>query len=626
MTKSNDVLDPNDIVRGKITIKTNAWEPEGSTPKFDTQEYSDFNPENRIDHGFWINDLYFEVPPEKISVQEENNFMESQAMRSRGSSKIPVGIANEIYTIQFNIVEKDSIKNIDDRGFMTGWNTGKRGGVLDLILQFKNVPFVCVENAFLRSRLKIPDTHNMVFCAHNLALSTSPGEPGVLVGTLSLSPMAYTPFSDRWLFKKTWVSITGKSTFEDVNFHALVKLKERMWYQWGENKSYQQKKMEQEQIAYSANTFYIASKVFAPDASGTGNRQNVINPRLANSHERPLSKNEADLIAPFAVTRYASESEVYKTYIDWLHSQSTSVIVNNSYENNTYDFTKISPYGSKTHDLGRELKFTWREFKNISIDPQVSDAIRLYIKRKLTLFRWELFKGSQTASTFYSGETTEGYTLNGEWKNLEKENNEEAIPYIIAEEPEPPPPVVPAPSAGSGATDGSGAGSGSGDGSGTGSGSGEGSAVSTPQTTGGTDNSTPDGDGSANVPDGSAQNGAASGSGKGKISNGSSDSDEVVEEGSAGFGGSGEWVKRNSGAAKTEAIKQPLVIQLTPEEIDRAEFLKLGIRGLGPGLSDTSAEDIRSELQNLLLKRTEEEKKKEAERLEAQKKRKFRIR
>ena len=580
MTKSNDALDPNDIVRGTIITKKDGWTGEGfvnNAPRFETQEYSDFNQENKIDHGFWINDLYFEIPPEKISVQEENNFMESQAMRSRGSVKIPVGIANEIYTIQFNIIEKDSIRNIDDRGFMTGWNTGKRGGVLDLILQFKNVPFVCVENAFLRSRLKIPDTHNMVFCAHNLALSTSPGEPGVLVGTLSLSPMAYTPFSDRWLFKKTWTSITGDSTFEDVNFYELKKLEPRVWYQW-EEKSEKQKQLDQAQIAYSANTFLIASKMLAPDAAGTGNRQNVVNPRLANNSESPLNRNEADLIQPFAVTRYASESDVYKTYIDWLHAKAMSVRVNNSYANNTYDFTKISPYGSRTHDTGRELKFTWREFKSVPIDPKVSDSIRLYIKRKLTLFRWDLFKGNQVASTFYSGETTEGYNL-GQWVDAEG-TTEKIIPYIIAEVPEEEVPV----SAGSGPEE-----------------------VSQPATSGATDNPVPDGDGSGSGIDEMNGLGDPEDDSEGLARNDvmNNNNSQVASSGliTISDGNLALNSARAIDAGKVVARRQDIL------SIDMNEDLESSILASSSGANDStiSADIKKDQIKNLLVKRTAQE-------------------
>ncbi|NDB87167.1 MAG: hypothetical protein EB127_31465, partial [Alphaproteobacteria bacterium] len=121
MAKDNDALSLNDI----ITIGFQ----DGST-------YADFGQNNYIDHGFWINDLYFQVPPERISSQEENAYSQSQALRSNNSFKIPVGIANEIITISFNIPCKSSITNIDTREDQSvPSNTGKRGGIFDLILQ-----------------------------------------------------------------------------------------------------------------------------------------------------------------------------------------------------------------------------------------------------------------------------------------------------------------------------------------------------------------------------------------------------------------------------------------------------------------------------------------------------------
>ena len=172
---------------------------------------------SHINHSFFINDLEFIVPPEKISSTEENNYIQAQSIRSRNSDKLPVGIANEIFTVSFTLPGKSSIVNIDSRDDQSlGNNTGKRGGILDFILQFKNVPFSVIENATLRTKLKIPPYHNMVFCMHNLALTTSPGEPDTILGSLTFTPMSYACYSDFWHYKKNWLSKTVQS-FEDVN-------------------------------------------------------------------------------------------------------------------------------------------------------------------------------------------------------------------------------------------------------------------------------------------------------------------------------------------------------------------------------------------------------------------------
>ena len=403
MARDNDLLSSNDIL---------------SIPLADGYTYSDFNSENKIDHGFWINDLYFEVPPERISSQEENAYAEFQAIRSNSSWKIPTGVSSEIITISLSIPHKNAIINIDSRDIdVYGDNTGKRGGVLDLILQFKHIPFSCIENAYLRSKLKIPPTHNMVFCMHNLALSTTPGEPNVLVGTLTISLMAYTPYSDKWLFKKDWVS-NNDLWFEDVND---VNLAGRIPYKYSKklglrnmdfSAGYLLPMSENSEIlARLANSpggkafltfglgddpFYtVNSKVLAAGAAGANYPNSVVNPMFQTVES--LNNIDLNYMRPFEVTRHARESEPFKVYMDWIHRQSERKVINNETLNYIYDMTRISPYGSENHDLGGYVLLKWKEFKNIQIDPLVADKIRLHIKRKIALYRYDLFKNKRSA-------------------------------------------------------------------------------------------------------------------------------------------------------------------------------------------------------------------------------------
>ena len=335
------------------------------------------------DHGFWINDLYFQVPPERISVQEENNYAEFQGLRSSGSYKIPVGIASQIFTISLSIPSKTSIKNIDIRNDGTSGNTGKRGGILDLIIQFKNIPFSVINNAYIRSKLKTPMTHNMVFCLHNLAISTSPGEPGTLVATITVSPMGYTPYSNRWLYKTNWVSKTGVS-FEDVN------TKKHSNYD--------------KVLAQNSWLSYNSPKDKESGSSIVTTATSVVNPKYQLIES--INSIDQDFLKSTDVTLYAHESSIFKEYVDWLHLQWTNKVVNNltpgvtqikttnndeSRYHETYDFTKISPYGSGGHNIGEKLVLKWKEFKTIPIDPEVADEIRAYFKRKIVLERAKLF-------------------------------------------------------------------------------------------------------------------------------------------------------------------------------------------------------------------------------------------
>mgnify|MGYP000861497153 FL=1 len=364
-------------------------------------EYATYG--DRFNHGFWVNDLYFEVPPERISSQEENSYAEFQSLRSNSASKVPVGIASEIFSINLNIPSKNSIVNIDDRTSESGTlsqdfninNTQKRGGILDLIIQFKHIPFSVIENAFLRAKLKIPHTHNMVFCMHNLAISTSPGEPGTIVATLTVSPMGYTPYSDKWLFKKNWDAKSG-SSFYDVNMnYAGILSKLPNWNKYPS-------RLQESDLDPEKTTYYFGSKDWtvnpkltadsASQVTTTESDLSVVNPAYQTIDS--INSLDQNYMVKSDVTQYAYESSLYKQYIDWLHARWAQKIVNNNKENelNRYDFTQISPYGSENHNLGDSIILKWKEFKSISIDPEVADIIRTYFKRKLALDRARLFK------------------------------------------------------------------------------------------------------------------------------------------------------------------------------------------------------------------------------------------
>jgi hypothetical protein len=400
MAYDKDDLRPNDIIRTSINIdEINA---EGKTVTR-TETFSDFNANNNIDHGFWINDLYFEVPPERITSQEENNFMEFQGLRKVGSHKIPVNVSSEIFGISFTVPHKDAIVNMDIRDGSPKkggeGNTGKRGGLLDLIIQFKNVPFASIENAYLRSKLKIPDTHNMVFCLHNISISTSPGEPNTINVSMTISLMAYTAYSDKWLYKQFWISQKGYS-FEDVN---PIRLEGKVNYvpPFKERMAEQQEILDKNLGLYIPPANYkwpnIITPALAEAATPVSNKMNVIDPQYAEVD----SMNSIDVshMIPFNVTRRAAESEPYKAYIDWLYAKHSKIVINNNGE--IGDAAKIQPYGAGDHNLGEKISFTYKEFRTIPLDPRITDRLRLYFKRRIAQFRADLFRDIMTSADGY---------------------------------------------------------------------------------------------------------------------------------------------------------------------------------------------------------------------------------
>ena len=419
MAIENDKLNQaNDIVSISIPTK------DGAVTIADFGDGSPFG--SKIDHGFWINDLYFEVAPEKISSQEENNFLEFQGIRSRHAHKIPIGISSEYFTLNLTIPSRDAIVNTDTRpDASVSNNTGKRGGVLDLVVQFKYIPFACIENAYLRSKLKIPPTHNMVFCLHNITLSTSPGEPGNIVASLTISLMAYTPYSDRWTYKKDWVSKDGLS-FEDVN---TINLQGRIPYKGGASAPVVDSSSKTEDakgaeiaefgsqiLVWQKNLFGTSSEFEKSVAANS--EVNITDPKY--SEVESLNLIDVAHMAPFEITRFPRESAVFKAYVDWLHDYHTKVPV--KYLEN-YDCTKILPYGGNEKNIiGDKIMLKYKEFKTIPIDNWTADKIRIFFKKRVTKFRASLFKGIYSGLDSLEAEIEDSDT--GYDDELEEYNNQ----------------------------------------------------------------------------------------------------------------------------------------------------------------------------------------------------------
>ena len=407
MAYDKDKLRPNDIIKTSIKAQNERTDKTFASSNeelgFRTETFSDFNSNNKIDHGFWINDLYFEVPPERITSQEENNFMEFQGLRKIGSHKLPVNVSSEIFGLSFTIPHKNAIVNMDVREGRVKrgneGNTGRRGGILDLILQFRNVPFASIENAYLRSKLKIPDTHNMVFCLHNISISTSPGEPNTLNVSLTISLMAYTPYSDKWMYKEFWISKKGYC-FEDVN---PVNLPGKVNY----IPSFNTRLEEQRKILQNNLGMFIrpdnykwpdiVTPALGDNSTPVSNTMNVIDPEY--SEVDSLNSVDTDHMIEFNVTRRAYESEPFKAYMDWIFAKHAKRVIDNS--GITYDATRIQPYGADDHKLGKEISLTYKEFRTIPLDPKIADRLRLYFKRRLAQFRANLFTDIMTSADGY---------------------------------------------------------------------------------------------------------------------------------------------------------------------------------------------------------------------------------
>jgi hypothetical protein len=173
-----------------------------------------------MSHAFWINDLLFMVPPESIASESEDTIFTWQSLRTESTSKVHRSTSNKIYTIGFTIPSKSGIVNVDYRDTdIENNNTGKRGGLLDLIIQFKNIPFARVENAYIRSELQIPREKNIAMCLHQISVSTEQGTIDSVRVIMVMSLFNYGPYSHDFSFKKDWKAKEsfGGLSFEDVN-------------------------------------------------------------------------------------------------------------------------------------------------------------------------------------------------------------------------------------------------------------------------------------------------------------------------------------------------------------------------------------------------------------------------
>lgn len=369
----------------------------------DVSEVENSNGEVSLDtiamnHSFWINDLLFAVPPENISSQGGDTLWRWQALRTANTTKVHSGRGLQTYTISLSVPSKKAILNVDLRPteadvISVGDNTGKRGGILDLILQFKNIPFARVENAFIRSDLGVPVDKNIAMCMQQMNINTMPGEPNTLNVTLTMFVFNYSPYASNWLFKDDWLTRDwfGSYRFDDVN---TINLPGRDRYKLVTSRlaadeltshpdrlgEYE----EQNQVSLGDPTS-IDRNLISPFIRDNGDPSNPIAPVEFNINMTESDNGrwgvEQHFMKPPIPVRSPSWSAVYKDYIDWLHSEMTSKRDADSGVQG-HDFTTISPYNGEYQNLGSEVVFTWREYVKRPMSADLASSIRSFIRER----------------------------------------------------------------------------------------------------------------------------------------------------------------------------------------------------------------------------------------------------
>jgi hypothetical protein len=373
----------------------------------DQEAYSD---EEIMNHAFWLNDLLFICPPQSINTQTDQLIAKYQSLRSSASSKVPFGKGTKYFMVDLVIPAKSAIMNVDyrlpdnnavatvshDSDYV---NTGKRGGILDLIIQFKVTPFARVENAFIRSTLGIPKDKNIAMCLHQLTLYTIKGRKGAVGCKLLMSVFNYSPYSPNFVYKEDWVTKSqyGRFNIESVNridFGDRSVARRRVPYKvYIQGLSDAVATLRSEEVEAQQATSPLVQRV-NPVTLGSfyesGNPSSLSNAERSRAFEEQynmlFTENEDEMSnvdsyfmeSPRGVANPAS-SAVFKAYIDWIHSQWTSI---NDIDGE-FNGSAISQYGSEEQDLGDQVILEWKEFKTEPMPPEVEQEVRIWYRQRM---------------------------------------------------------------------------------------------------------------------------------------------------------------------------------------------------------------------------------------------------
>jgi hypothetical protein len=398
----NYMFDVVEHIRENLPRLEDIFASEGT----ETQEaYSD---EDVMNHAFWLNDLLFICPPQSINTQTDQLVAKYQSLRSAASSKVPYGKASKYFMIDLVIPAKSAIMNVDyrlpdnnaqatashDNDYV---NTGKRGGILDLIIQFKVTPFARVENAFIRSTLGIPKDKNMVMSLHQLTLYTIKGRKGAVGCKLLMSVFNYSPYSPNFLYKEDWVTKNkyGRFNIESVNridfgdnSIAVKRVPYKVYIQRVtdavRNLGFEIDEAEEAISPLVQRVPPVSNGSFTGSDSGLDNTQRSrafeeqYNMLFTENEDEMSSVDSYFMEAPRGVVNPAT-SAVFKAYIDWVHSKWTSI----KDIDGEFNGSAISQYASEEQDLGDQVILEWKEFKTEPMPPEVEQEVRIWYRQKM---------------------------------------------------------------------------------------------------------------------------------------------------------------------------------------------------------------------------------------------------
>ena len=368
---SNYIIQPN-IVEEHLRSNRPHW--------FD---YIDANEADKYNHAFWINDLLFVVPPSRISIDTDYNIFQWKSLRSDTSVKVHSGNSNTYIKVDLIMPSGNSVINVN---YNKPTSTAMRGGLLDLILQFKYTPFCYIENAFVRSNIGLDVNFNMAATLHQLSVSTMQGFPGTLQVEILLGVFNYRPYGPNFCYKDQWnvEYAHGGARFESANPSFL---------------STDPPDIMDAHFAPGVNAFDLCQTSRTMNKNDGPPMDDMLNPISLNSI--PIAENNGSTgYIPFQDTWTFEDlqdqdrilfvtpehthtpawSEVYTSYINWLRTQ---------WEQK--GFGDLQPIGSRDHDLGDKLRFKWKTYQKFEMPDDVYrelvDAVKAELQSRANAFQ-----------------------------------------------------------------------------------------------------------------------------------------------------------------------------------------------------------------------------------------------
>lgn len=142
------------------------------------------------ENTFLLNDINLSIPPENISIQQEDLIYTWKTLRTGTTTKIPSGHGQNVVQFRIPFMDNDILK------------------LHRFLIEVKNSPFCSVENLFLRQSL-MPDWplgQKMAFTMTGLDVMPYPGTTNAWILNVDCNWFNYFPYTHNWLYRRDWTT------------------------------------------------------------------------------------------------------------------------------------------------------------------------------------------------------------------------------------------------------------------------------------------------------------------------------------------------------------------------------------------------------------------------------------